>query len=160
MAEIALLTPTAPCHDLVPVRHLMSSSRGFPLLPAAPAPEASLGTTQFILPGPPDLLDVIPPWLIALGMDPVTKRNTRVSNRTISHYAGTQAHGHSQFETDFAPRAWFPNRTGVFRSHPALRSTLITGSCGSGTWRFPSRPLARRPYRSMPSGSFGDSGDW
>jgi len=69
-----------------------------PFLPAAPTPEASLGTTQFILPEPPDLLDVIPPWLIALGMDPVTKRNTRVSNRTISHYAGTQAHGHSQPE--------------------------------------------------------------
>lgn len=34
-----------------------------PFLPAALTPEASLGTTQFILPGPPDLLDVIPPWL-------------------------------------------------------------------------------------------------
>ena len=66
VAEIALLTPTAPCHDLVPVRHRMSSSRSFPLLPAAPTPEASLGTTQFILPGPPDLLDVIPPWLFKL----------------------------------------------------------------------------------------------
>jgi len=99
VAEIALLTPTAPCHDLVPVRHPMSSSRGFPLFTGCSNPGSFAGNHPVYPPGAAGPLGRYPAiTFIALGMDPVTKRNTRVSNRTISHDAGTQAHGHSQPE--------------------------------------------------------------
>jgi len=85
VAEIALLTPTAPCHDLVPVRHPMSSSRGFPLFTGCSNPGSFAGNHPVYPPGAAGPLGRYPAiTFIALGMDPVTKRNTRVSNRTIS----------------------------------------------------------------------------
>lgn len=84
VAEIALLTPTAPCHDLVPVRHPMSSSRGFPLFTGCSNPGSFAGNHPVYPPGAAGPLGRYPAMAKALGMDPVTKRNTRVSNRTIS----------------------------------------------------------------------------
>lgn len=156
MAEIALLTPTAPCHDLVSVRHPMSSSRGFPLFTGCSNPGSFAGNHPVYPPGAAGPLGRYPAMAEASGMDPVTKRNTRVSNRTISIFKQELKRmvTHSPLQADFAPRTWFPNRTGVFRSHPALRSTLITGSCGSGTWRFPSRPPANAAFEIPASGSW------
>ena len=84
VAEIALLTPTAPCHNLVPVRHPMSSSRGFPLFTGCSSPGSFAGNHPVYPPGAAGPLGRYPAMAKALGMDPVTKRNTRVSNRTIS----------------------------------------------------------------------------
>lgn len=59
----------------------------------------------------------------------------RLSSRTTSHitlhYIMNSTLNHS-FTLELALKSWFPNRTGVFQSHPALQA--LTNCLQAGTW--------------------------